>query len=200
MDLLDRPSQRGSKCSCLLNESWQQQQQLRPGLLLVETQWPDWTWGISCTSSLNLDTNQRPWDPYLGHRCPRCARAHSERGNEQLFLPFVFHTFYWLQLFTRRTTLPPLSASTSLSQTHIHTRAHTSRGDVRVSIHSAEASCTPGDSPGWWCWLRSGCAGRGGPGRGGLCEWAHRPVLQGLLNLHIPVHLALGQAQECPLM
>lgn len=119
------PSQRGSKCSCLLNESWQQQQRLRPGLLLVETQWPDWTWGISCTSSLNPDTNQRPWDPYLGHRCPKCARAHSERGNEQLFLPFVFHTFYWLQLFTRRTTFPPLSASTSLSQTCTHTHSST---------------------------------------------------------------------------
>lgn len=87
-----------------------------------------------------------------------------------------------------------------LPLTNTHTRAHTSRGDVRVSIHSAEASCTPGDSPGWWCWLRSGCAGRGGPGRGGMGEWAHRPVLQGLLNLHIPVHLAPGQAQECPLM
>jgi len=39
-----------------------------------------------------------------------------------------------------------------------------------------------------------------GKGRGGGGEWAHRPVLQGLLNLHIPVHLAPGKAQECPLM
>lgn len=45
-----------------------------------------------------------------------------------------------------------------------------------------------------------GVRGEEGAGRGGLGERAHRPVLQGLLNLHIPVHLALGQAQECPLM
>lgn len=44
---------------------------------------------------------------------------------------------------------------------HTHTWAHTSWGNVRVSIHSAESRCTPGDSPGWWCWLRSWCRGGG---------------------------------------
>lgn len=44
LDLLDRPSQKGSKCSCLLNESWQQQQWLLTGLFLLEAQWPVWTW------------------------------------------------------------------------------------------------------------------------------------------------------------
>lgn len=43
---------------------------------------------------------------------------------------------------------------------------------MRPSIHSAEASCTPGDRPRWWCWLKSGRAGRerGGVGAG-RAEW-----------------------------
>lgn len=120
-----------------------------------------------------------------------------------------FHLFFthstdcsYLRLRLHTPLSLAVSVSTSTSLTNTHTRAHTSRGDVRVSIHSAEASCTPGDSPGWWCWLGSGCmcvcveGKRGRWGRGG----GYRPVLQAPLNLHIPVHLAPGPAQECPRM
>lgn len=126
LDLLDSPSQRGSKCSHLLHQSWQQQQQwLCTGLFLVETQWPDWTWGISCTSSLNPDTNQRQWDQFLGHRCPKCPCAHSLRGEINSCSFHLFFTHFTDCSYLRLVLLPPLSASTSLSQTCTHTHLST---------------------------------------------------------------------------
>lgn len=94
---------------------------------------------------------------------------------------------------------------TSPSQARIHTQAHISWGDVRVSIHSVEASCTPGDSPGWWCWLRSGCAGRGREGwvkgptgcPSGTAQPAHsRSFSSGAstgMSLHVRDHCLKGQ-------
>lgn len=91
LDLLDSPRQRGSKCSCLLNESWQQRRRwLSNWLFLPDTQWPDWTWGISCTSSLHQDTKGHEIN-FLGHHYPQHACAHSPIGEIN---SCSFHLFF----------------------------------------------------------------------------------------------------------
>lgn len=117
------------------------------------------TWGISWTSSLNLDADEKATRSILGTALSQNVPTLRGEINSGFFHLFFTHStdsgYLCLGLH-----FPPLSTSTSLSRTCTHT--HTSWGNVRVSIHSAEASCTPGDSPGWWCWLRSGCTeGRG---------------------------------------
>lgn len=93
-----------------------------------------------------------------------CMRTVRREINSCFFHLFFTHSTdcSYLCLGLTPSPLHTLYISTSPSQACIHTQTHISWGDVRVSIHSVEASCTPGDSPGWWCWLRSGCAGRGG--------------------------------------
>lgn len=124
---IGQPQSEGSKCSCLLNEWWQQQQRLWPGLFLVETQWPDWTWGICCTSSLNPDTNQRPWDQFLGHR-PN-VHMNTLRGdiNSCFFHLFFTHStdcsYLRLELLS-----PPLSFYLPLTNMHTYTLEHTLPG------------------------------------------------------------------------
>lgn len=129
LDLLDSPSQRSSKCSHLLHQSWQQQQQqqwLWTGLFLVETQWPDWTWGIGCTSSVNPDTNQRQWDQFLGHHCPKCAFAHRLRGEINSCSFHLFFTHFTDCSYLRLTVPPPHPPLCFyLSLTNIHKRTHT---------------------------------------------------------------------------
>lgn len=74
-----------------------------------------------------------------------------------------FHTFFthladrnYIHPNTGRPA-PTLHFYLPLTILDTYTLRHTLPRAMWMSIHSAEASCTPGDSRGRWCWLRSRC-------------------------------------------
>lgn len=159
------------------------------GLFLRETQW----------LVMELDTSQRP-AAHFQAIAVTSIHVHTVWEGE-LTAPFVFHKFSWLQLFTPSTTPrppspPPLPHKHARSSTNFPGPCETVYSFGRGQLHT------------WWQTEmvvlaqvgRTGRGGGGGSARGGPGGRAHRPVLQGLLNLHIPVHLAQGRVQECPLM
>lgn len=129
---------------------------------LWETQW----------LLMELDTSQRP-AAHFQAIAVTSIHVHTVWEGE-LTAPFVFHKFSWLQLFTPSTKPPPHPPTQPLPHKHARSSTSTSQGHVRPSIHSTEASCTPGDRPRWWCWLKSGRTGReeeeGGVGKG-RAQW-----------------------------
>lgn len=176
------PVRGGSECSRSLHESWEQRQRMWTRLFLLETQWP----------VMRLDTSQRPTAHFQAIAVAN-THVHTVWGGK-LTVPFVFHKFYWLQLFTPSTAPPPTSQTCTLK--HTLPRAMWDR----LFIRQRPAAHLVTDRDGGVGSSRGSKERGGGSGRGGTRERAHRAVLQGLLNLHIPVHLAPGRVQECPLM
>lgn len=147
----------------------------------------DWSVSTGGTmASLDLEINQKPWK-FKVTSVPN-MHVYRDREGKWTVVPSICfsQTLLTAVIYIQDSPHPPHK------RTHFSTRF--------LGWCESVYSFGGGQLHTWWqldtvvlAQVRV-CEG-GGPG-----ERAHRPILQGLLNLYIPVHLALGQLQECPLM